>query len=713
MLTQQMPALAQALTGVLPPAAVTQLMQALGNCQQGLSHRGSATLYPASQPNRNGLVGAGAWNPSQFQGLIPNAGSRVFVDVAGGGGYYDQRKYQGGNWYDGGAFSFPIDAAFTTNNYYGGDTFNVEGSSYFDDSVHLNLDARTAKIQNLFATTINNYPAPTEPPPQDPGGGPGGGGGGPTITPGGPILIPFPAAIQVKSIVTNVRGGVAKAEVMQVNGVKTPVDGLKTTVAYTPQQYEVAVTGNVVVPTAKSATLESLSANGTASVSVPNAATISGIAASFAGTVNAPTAAALTNLAATCSLNASIPTKATISNIAVSSGPVTFNIPTAVTLPAFTGTSSAFNVPVSAAISGIAANASAISVPIANQVVLPNLTSTASINVPSTANITGVTASSSTLSIDIPDSVTLPAFKGSCAAFNLPTSANLSQTGTAQVTITEVTGGYLDANCQLKLTTQQKTYNVTLPTFSVGLVTTSTSPAITVTANGSATLNTSPQQFTPKITVTNNGTITLANSPVTTNLTITPTSNGTLTYSNQSFTPNITITNNGTVTLTNQSVTPNITVSPSGTATLNVTSTSVTPTITVDNQGTVTLNAPSSTLNGTVNFTSNGTISLTNSPLTVNGAVTVTNNGTVTLTNGTQNVSVNVSAANATVNLTVENATYNLSASGNVTVDKTSTVTVNGSQNLTLEQALSEANVPIDRALRVNKDFLIYYRPRF
>jgi hypothetical protein len=58
MLTAAMPALTNALRGVLPPNALKQLTQALGNCNQDLTHRGNVVIQPdgwLNRANNNGV----------------------------------------------------------------------------------------------------------------------------------------------------------------------------------------------------------------------------------------------------------------------------------------------------------------------------------------------------------------------------------------------------------------------------------------------------------------------------------------------------------------------------------------------------------------------------------------------------------------------------------------------------------------------------------
>lgn len=105
MLTQAMPALAQALRGVIPDNAVRQLMQALGNCNQPLVHRGPVSIQPQGpQQNGPGFYNGQQWDPNQFRGLIDANNiynNNSFIDATSTGYYF------GGD-----QFSFPT---YTTN----------------------------------------------------------------------------------------------------------------------------------------------------------------------------------------------------------------------------------------------------------------------------------------------------------------------------------------------------------------------------------------------------------------------------------------------------------------------------------------------------------------------------------------------------------------------------------------------------------------------
>jgi hypothetical protein len=87
MLTSQMPALTRAMSGVLPPLALKQLTQALGNCNQEVTHRGQVSFAPdgwQNAQNNNGLYSdfpptADQYN--QFYNNVVNEGDSYFNNV--------------------------------------------------------------------------------------------------------------------------------------------------------------------------------------------------------------------------------------------------------------------------------------------------------------------------------------------------------------------------------------------------------------------------------------------------------------------------------------------------------------------------------------------------------------------------------------------------------------------------------------------------------
>lgn len=73
MLTNTMPALVSALQKVLPPTALKELTQALGNCNQPLTHRGPVSLQnnyyntrAGEYPGSTVIGGSNVWGPSNF-----------------------------------------------------------------------------------------------------------------------------------------------------------------------------------------------------------------------------------------------------------------------------------------------------------------------------------------------------------------------------------------------------------------------------------------------------------------------------------------------------------------------------------------------------------------------------------------------------------------------------------------------------------------------
>lgn len=167
MLTQAMPALVKALTGVLPPAAVKQLTQALGNCNQPLMHRGDVQVTPAQLTTRNGvvsgvknggLVGATGWDPRAYANFLPQAGAFNPSAAYDMPGFSNSSQWNQSN-YAGNQFSFPLNQAFTLNTYLGAPTFNVSGMMMAGGMFTPNLGAIGGTIPYL-----NGYPMPFMPP---------------------------------------------------------------------------------------------------------------------------------------------------------------------------------------------------------------------------------------------------------------------------------------------------------------------------------------------------------------------------------------------------------------------------------------------------------------------------------------------------------------------------------------------------------------------
>ena len=127
MLTQAMPAVVRALQGTMPSAALKQLTQALGNCNQEVSQRGDVNVSPdawTNANNNNGVYEGDTWNQNDYRNLITN------------GDLINNINNQN-------AFDFSTRQEFATNNFYGGDIQNYAG------------DVNISNLNTDNITTIN------------------------------------------------------------------------------------------------------------------------------------------------------------------------------------------------------------------------------------------------------------------------------------------------------------------------------------------------------------------------------------------------------------------------------------------------------------------------------------------------------------------------------------------------------------------------------
>lgn len=238
MLTQAMPAVVQALSGALPPAALKQLTQALGNCQQPMTGRQDINLQPRQPPMDGGLLPDGQWDPNQYLDLFPDSDQLggLFFDTAFGPNINTN--------YAGNTFNFPTSQQFGINNYYGGNTLNVGGNSFFNSITTNNIN--TNNINNQFFPGGGLGPAPPGIPgqPGEPGAGgqpgepgpPGAGGAGPTKT-GSFIktLRPKREKIEIENTPVEIRARLNDACEIEVDPLVLPVVKIK--------QFLVAVDG--------------------------------------------------------------------------------------------------------------------------------------------------------------------------------------------------------------------------------------------------------------------------------------------------------------------------------------------------------------------------------------------------------------------------------------------------------------------------------------
>jgi hypothetical protein len=632
MLTQAMPALAQALSGVLPDTAVRQLMQALGNCQQSLSHRGSVSLDPVQSTGKNGLRRAGAWNPADYTRLLPNTGYDLpwrTVDIPRGSMGYPQMT----NNYGGPGLDLPIDNAFATNNYYGGPTFNVGGNSNFDNSTHQNINVANGYVNNLRVQTINNQPI------GDLGGGGGDGtGSGTPFFAGSSTSSNFatgvlpPGRIAYQKILTGTRGKYLPIKVPQVDTVTVPAAGIKITDAgftYTDEKYPIVMNQSFTVPTTSSAYVPSFQPTGTVSVPTYSNFTLSNVAATVTGgSVLVPTTGVLSNLKMDFSGTAQVPTAGTLSNLALTfSGNVP--VPTVGTLSKLTlGFSGSAQVPTKGTLANV------------------TLSGNVPLKIPTAANLDNLYISTN---------VTVPsAWSAKFTAYN-------------NVTIPVIQSAALDQNCDLQITWNNQVVSIPTAVSVSASANTSSSllgaPLNTTVARPPLVFPALDTDYTVNAQVSSYGDITLG------------------TDATRTVTGAVNVTDYGTVALgtnVNQAVTGTVGVSNYGTIALGADATrTVTGAVSVNSTSTLTLGGlTASSLSGaSVSFTNSGKIGYDTSSTSQN----------FTLTTGNQPVVLGSS-----------DYTVNLSMSNTLTVPKATGATLPGSSALDVTQKTTELQIDLE-----------------
>jgi hypothetical protein len=94
MLTNAMPAVMRALQGSLPPAALKQLTQALGNCNQQLTHRGDISVRPDAWSyanNSNGTYNNYPPSNNEYNQYVNNSAYNQYTDI--NNSYYNNATY--------------------------------------------------------------------------------------------------------------------------------------------------------------------------------------------------------------------------------------------------------------------------------------------------------------------------------------------------------------------------------------------------------------------------------------------------------------------------------------------------------------------------------------------------------------------------------------------------------------------------------------------
>ena len=724
MFTQSMPALAQGLSGAIPDGAVRQLMQALGNCQQPLTHRGAVNVQPPGLSTRGGLAKNGTWRPSDYKNLLPTAGSGGYVDVPGGGGGSGGGSVNNSRNYDGNQFYFPTDLRFEYTDYYGGDTLNVTGPSNFDYSTHNTVNAGDIYTNSLRVNYINNTYVGT--PGRDGrdgvgGGGVGGGGVGFFPGPGGGFGPQLPAALDVKTFMKSV-GVTATAKVEGFTGGKLDDDfdvELESGVVTKP----VDVTGTLDAPIIKSAQLDNIEAEGKATIPTVTGGTVSGITAS--GTVAYDTYP--TGTLADLSGSVDVPTVASASMEAASSE-VSISYDAYPTATVTAGAAATVKVPVvdsatwTGSITGIAVSSDigslsgTVSFPVVSKAVwagsisgiaasggIGSLSGTVSVPVVSKAawagSISGIAATGTigtlrgTVSVPVVNAATWNgAITGIAASGTLGTLA-----GTIKVPV--VTGGFLDANCKFVPTVADQVFTVAFTGVPGVKVTSQGTVAGTVTLTKADEARDVTLAGAPGVNVTSQGTVagtvTLTSAPEDRNITL-------------AGTPTATVTSQGTVAgkveLASKEQTHTVT-SPLPTVTLNKEVRTA--------KGPVAIPAAKITLtpgNGNHTFTlAGGKVTNAKSPGSAGLSISVTG-GTVTPTTGTQDVAVKVSVGNANVSLTRGSEPTPFAANGEISVTETTGAKIVGSKKIVMTPGDLKNKIDVKTAPK--SDFIVYLRPR-
>ena len=151
MLTQSMPAVIDALRSVLSPGELQNLTQALGNCQQPLSHRGSTNFAAGGPPQKGGVYTHSPWDPQQTS--LPSSDSYGNVDIPG-----MQANWNSGNRYDS-QFFFPTDQYFAQNQFFGGPQHYVQNHAHIEYLTNNTFRGGDGGFRNITINeTINGEP---------------------------------------------------------------------------------------------------------------------------------------------------------------------------------------------------------------------------------------------------------------------------------------------------------------------------------------------------------------------------------------------------------------------------------------------------------------------------------------------------------------------------------------------------------------------------
>jgi len=163
MLTQAMPQFAQALQGAMPDATVRSLMQALGNCNQPLEHRGPVSITPAPAINEQGGVYSAnnifndsrSWNTTNLLGDSFSTQYMDFVYNNISDQYFNASQFFSDTFFNNNIDARTFSEIFQTNDIYNNNSF-VDNSSvtnnFAGDSFLFNNNSQF--ITNNFPTTV-------------------------------------------------------------------------------------------------------------------------------------------------------------------------------------------------------------------------------------------------------------------------------------------------------------------------------------------------------------------------------------------------------------------------------------------------------------------------------------------------------------------------------------------------------------------------------
>lgn len=199
MLTQTMPALMKALQSAMSPGQVQSITQALGNCNQPLTHRGPVNISASNYASRGGEYPGSTyigdtWNTHNYGGPVYNEntylGDTNFIEFGDLNNFFNEQnqfynlyqEYNAGdnitniagdtnntinNNINNSQFSFPTNNFFT-NNFDNSVTTTINDNSYFNNVVTNNSYTNNQTTNNINITNINGNPVagPAGPPGQ-------------------------------------------------------------------------------------------------------------------------------------------------------------------------------------------------------------------------------------------------------------------------------------------------------------------------------------------------------------------------------------------------------------------------------------------------------------------------------------------------------------------------------------------------------------------